>query len=430
MRIFIGLNNIAGYYGPLAEGLRSLGHQVSSVFLYQSIFQYADGSSSSYIAKLFTICGNQRMRYQRKQFLQKAFWKISQEILRVPLCVWAICRHDAFILSFGGSIIPGDLALMRLLGKRVVMVYHGSDNRPPFVDGFQIQRFSKNVSNAWKNIIRRYAIKTQKIEQKVSHVVCLPASGSFLSMPAYSFLSLGIPSKPVEYVQYPCEDIAVVKILHSPSNPEAKGTPLIRRIIHELKEEGLNFEFVEITGVPNATVLEEILKCHFVIDQAYSDTPLAGFAAEAASLGRVAVVGSFNCVESNTMHRNGAHPPSVFVHPQLMKDRIRQLVLNPRLAKQLGQNMHDFIRDHWEYRLVAQRYESILMGSGCKSWMFDPSAISSPGCAGGDEVCFAELISDLVSTFGDGVLMADHNVVWKNNLLKLANESRLPERII
>ena len=54
--------------------------------------------------------------------------------------------------------------------------------------------------------------------------------------------------------------------------------------------EGLPLEYVEIVGQPNDIVLAEIARSAFVIDQLYSDTPMAGFAAEAARLGKPAIV--------------------------------------------------------------------------------------------------------------------------------------------
>jgi len=45
--------------------------------------------------------------------------------------------------------------------------------------------------------------------------------------------------------------------------------------------------------MPNHAVLEELGKCDFVIDQAFADYGMAGFATEAAWFGKTAVVGGY-----------------------------------------------------------------------------------------------------------------------------------------
>lgn len=59
--------------------------------------------------------------------------------------------------------------------------------------------------------------------------------------------------------------------MHSPSDPGAKGTPLIREAVEKLKASGVDVTFVELVGVPNSKVIEEIKKADLVIDQMYAD---------------------------------------------------------------------------------------------------------------------------------------------------------------
>ena len=73
------------------------------------------------------------------------------------------------------------------------------------------------------------------------------------------------------------------RILHAPSNPNFKGTEEIRDTIKCLKNENIDFEYIEITNASNEKVLAELNACDLVIDQLYSDTPMATLAAEAAS---------------------------------------------------------------------------------------------------------------------------------------------------
>lgn len=65
----------------------------------------------------------------------------------------------------------------------------------------------------------------------------------------------------------------LIKIVHAPSNPIIKGTPLVRGAIKKLKLEGYNFEYIELIGVSHATVLKELRMAQIVLNEFYSFVP-------------------------------------------------------------------------------------------------------------------------------------------------------------
>jgi len=62
-------------------------------------------------------------------------------------------------------------------------------------------------------------------------------------------------------------------ILHAPSSPLAKGTPLVRAAIKQLQEQGLSFRYVELMDAPNEVVLRELGKAHIVLNEFYAFLP-------------------------------------------------------------------------------------------------------------------------------------------------------------
>lgn len=88
MRILIGLSNIAGYYGPLNQGLTELGTRCPPQTGTRNLFVDGESVSVAPIARLFTWLGNRRMKRDRSQFFQKLFWRSCQEVLRLPLLLW------------------------------------------------------------------------------------------------------------------------------------------------------------------------------------------------------------------------------------------------------------------------------------------------------------------------------------------------------
>lgn len=62
-------------------------------------------------------------------------------------------------------------------------------------------------------------------------------------------------------------------VLHAPSSPIIKGTPIVRAAIKQLQEEGYDFEYVELIGVPNTQVMSELAKAHIVLNEFYAFVP-------------------------------------------------------------------------------------------------------------------------------------------------------------
>jgi hypothetical protein len=73
-------------------------------------------------------------------------------------------------------------------------------------------------------------------------------------------------------------------VLRNP-HPVLKGTASIRAMVERLSARGLAVELVTIEGRPNAEVMRAMRDSDLVVDQLYSDTPMA-VRDRGASLGR------------------------------------------------------------------------------------------------------------------------------------------------
>lgn len=68
-------------------------------------------------------------------------------------------------------------------------------------------------------------------------------------------------------------DFFRIKILHAPSNPINKGTPLVRAAIKKLELQKYDFEYIELHNVSNQKVLDLLRTSHIVLNQFYSSAP-------------------------------------------------------------------------------------------------------------------------------------------------------------
>ena len=155
-RIFIGLNEVAGLYTSLQQGLEELGittmrideggnprgyRPARSTDMDGRIRPFHDGwarVAAGLERASHAVSGRRRKARGGGRFL----WAVAaagvlamKTTYRVALLVNVIFAYDVVMLTGGSSFFRGrELPLLRRLGKRVVVVFAGSDHRPAFLN--------------------------------------------------------------------------------------------------------------------------------------------------------------------------------------------------------------------------------------------------------------------------------------------------------
>ncbi len=152
-------------------------------------------------------------------------------------------------------------------------------------------------------------------------------------------------------------------------------------------------------------MLDEIRKCDFVIDQLYSDSPLAGFAAEATSHGKVPVVGGYGWEElAKTLHPEDI-PPAIICHPDQLLETIELLCVDPSQYMKRSQKLQEFlIHGEWSGKRFAEKLGCVLSGDIPASWMVAPETISYKHGVGLSEEQAKEIINRLIAYGGISAL--------------------------
>jgi hypothetical protein len=221
--------------------------------------------------------------------------------------------------------------------------------------------------------------RVRLLDRYADHIVENPASAQFHERPCINGLALGLPMRLHEppAAKHAATAEGPIRILHSPSHPEAKGTPHIVAAVERLKARGHRIELVLITGRPNREVLQELAQCEFVVDQLYSDSPMAGFAAEAATFAKPAIVAGYAGDVIRRYLPAEALPPTLYCTPDEVESAIERFVTNPDVRKEFGRRAQSFVRNRWAARAVAERYLRLLDRDGPPSeWCFDPAGIT------------------------------------------------------
>lgn len=434
MRIFVGSTEIAGIGEGLSHGFADLGHECDVVTALPHPFAYGVAQPKPWFAVIWLRLHDMVQRAGPKTSVRGFSWRVARASWSWVVLLASLYRYDAFIFLYGSTITNTEfeLWLLRRLKKRIIFTYVGSDARPAYMDG----ALSISVNASTKQIYQ--IVKRQKKliamhERYANEIVSAHIISHFNSRPLVNWFAMGIP-RVVGTVKAPANPggrSSRVRVLHSPSNPIVKGTEIIEQAVDRLKSKGLDIELVMLKATPNNVVLAEIMKSDFVIDQVYSDQPLATFATEAAHFGKPAVVsGYFSEVIKDYLNPE-LIAPSEYVPPEALEAAIEKLSTDKAYRIELGARAKLYVEYRWSSRAVAQRYLMLIEGNVPADWYFDPFDTLYIGGCGLSKETTAIQIQTLVEAYGASALQVDDKPRLKEALLDMARtlgkaETRAP----
>jgi len=387
-KIFIGPCEIAGYYANLAKGFREIGIDCDYITYSSHPFDYGGETCDPIVLRWMRLFKRGSIKFSNVFFV-RVFFTLLSEASQVAWLVLATFKYDYFIFGFGQSLLRNnwDLKILRFFGKTVITnLGHGSDARPPYIDGsYQSPDGSSQYSMIELCKISDIQFKKVKFLEENSDVILgAPFSTSqFMKGRYINFFSIGVPvagggqeDRLEESASLDDGVNHVVRILHSPSHPAVKGTKQIKKAIQNLVDKGYKIELVLLHGRPHAEVIEEIRKCDFVVDQLYSDTPMAGFATEAAWFGKPAVVGGYAFDYLKTLVPSGSWPPSKLCFPVDIEEAIEDLIVDRVERVRLGREAQQFVREKWNVSEVAKRFLHLIDNDVPDEWWLNPVSIT------------------------------------------------------
>jgi hypothetical protein len=397
-RVFIGLTEVAGVFTSLQQGFEELGVHTMRIDAGGNPRRYRPGGGASGIdggtrsigalwAQLAPSIEVAWAAVGRRRRLgpapARAFWVVLQAAVlaarsayRVVLLMQVIAAYDVVIVTGRTSFFRGhELRLLRRLGKRVVVVFTGSDHRPPYLNGGLFRTMSTAELLAEADRIRDFLALA---ERHATAIVALSSSAQFHRRPFIHLLAVGIPFAPPLEIRPTARAVfngSGVRILHCPTDPISKGTPEVRAMMERLRVDGLSVDYQELIGRPHAEVLAALAECDFAIDELHSDTPLGRFATEAAWYGKPAVTGGEYAREIAMDLPPTLVPPSVFVASDDVEATVRRFIVDNDYRLQQGATVQAFIREEWRPSAVANRFLRIVQGDIPAQWMYDPARL-------------------------------------------------------
>jgi hypothetical protein len=247
------------------------------------------------------------------------------------------------------------------------------------------------------------------LERLATACVNSPGTAHFHERPFINWFAMGCarsvaavaPSAPPADTSPPDRPL---RIVHSPSVPRVKGSALIEAAVQRLRERGFAMEFIVLKGLANQQVLATLRDCDLVVDQLYSDTPMAGLATEAAQLGKPALVAGYFARGMPQALGGMPVPPTCFVAPEDFERSLEHLLTDAAARAELAGAALRFVQSEWSCRQVAARLLRILRGDVPADWWFDPANVDYLAGCGLSEDAARERVRQLIDHAGSGAL--------------------------
>lgn len=425
IKIFIGPVEISGIYTSLAYALKNKGYKVLLFTKVPHRFHYSINIENRLGIK--TKLKNLIIRIININKFIFYIYLIFFDIFMLPFYLYIIARYDVFIFTFGKSLfyVNYDLIILKKLRKKIIMnIGHGSDSRPPYLDG----SFHEKSIDEIVKLTKKLKKTIERIEKYSDIIICHPYTAHFLKRKFVNWFAIGIPYVLTKFDQLlKIENTEIsrnfLRILHAPSNPVFKGTYEIREIINGLVKKGYKIEYVEKSNVSNLEILKEIAKCDLIIDQLYSDTPLPTLAGEAACLRKPAIVCGYEIEKLKELYiPNEMVPPSLNPRPEDLEKFIKYFYFNKHYIDEIGKKLNEYVRKNLDAYKVAEKYELIIKNEIPENWLIDPFSIDYIYGAGINKEKLKNILREIIKNYGIEALELSHRPDLEKKFLEFIED--------
>ncbi|MDB6058319.1 MAG: putative aminotransferase, class-II [Verrucomicrobiales bacterium] len=435
-RVFIGFSETAGYCAGLKKGFDEIGVESNCFMVTESVFQFDDPGKGRMLARMRAAIAF-RARVQEAAHNAGTFRKVTlsiakvfatfwQTVIAAMVFCWAAITFDVFIIQgrtsfvdlFRVPIVPKffDLALLKLLRKKIIYVFHGTDSRPAYVNGSQGTR--KLTVEQLAKYVRKQHRDLGRIEKFASVIIHYPLNAQLHRKQIISHEFVGrpvaVPSGTVEP-----EHGGEVIVGHAPSDPIGKGTALIEAVITNLQKKGHSVRLVRPDDRSHSAVKKMLAECDFVVDQVFYDVAISYVATEAAFLGKATVIGTNARDELIKVTPPEMLAPTVLCLPEEIEPTIERLIVDEKLRRTCGEKARRFVETHYGPLNVAENFLKIINGSVPANWFFDPNSIEYVFGYGYEKADVKKRVHELVQQFGTSALCLDDKPQMRDRFLNL-----------
>lgn len=405
-RVFLGTQEISGYYGGLEAGLLAIGVEARLVTTHPHPFGYTQARANPRPA---AWASRAVLLHRRSSGVVSVIAAAAYVAASILLLLWSLPKFDVFVFGWGISILPGnlDIPVLRLFRKQVISVLgHGSEARPPYMSTPPAELpLSPTELRALRDATAATARKVRRVERWSTRTVGLTTTAQFFRHPFVDFYRLGLPTTQRERDGIPRPPIdGELVVVHVPSNPAVKGTVFIRSCMERIMAANPHVRYVEISNRPHAEVIEALESATLVVDQLWSDIPMAVVGTEAASLGTATVISGYAWPEWHSRWSSEDLPPTILSTPDTLQPDIEGALADPESTRAVGAAARAFVATRWSPETVARNYLRLMVDDVPREWVVDPAGCRYGWGVGVGRDRVESMVAALVDAYGVGSL--------------------------
>jgi glycosyltransferase involved in cell wall biosynthesis len=340
-KIYHGPLNIGGIGGYISKYLRSKGYSSEFIVWYDFTMRYNHDhnlhiDSNNIVLKILKIFTN--------------FLKVS-------------AKYDIFHFYGGKTLLPYglDLPILKMIGKKTIMTYCGTESRlisyveskrNPYFYLLKIGHNHEKYDDRKVRMIKWHGFWCDKIiaiRDSYKNAIFVVNKNKVLDQPWIHNLGFNTDNltKNIKTNKIPI-------IIHSPSNPEIKGTKYIEKAINNMREKGLKFEYKRLEKIPNDIAQNIYKKSDIIIDQLLIGS-FGTLAIEGMGYGKPVV-----CYIMDDIKDNYCPDCPIFnANINNIEERLTTLVKDSNLRIELGKKGVEFVKKYLDNATILKAMEKI-----------------------------------------------------------------------
>ena len=290
---------------------------------------------------------------------------------RYLIFLWLLPRFDVFNYFFDGGFLSGtplrliEVQLLHLAGKKVIVMPYGADVM--VLARIRSLVFRQNILAQYPGIVLQQKQIVRQINYFSKRADFIIGAGHCLDgMPRWDLLTTNY--YPIDTESWAPGDYqsdangrnGEVTIFHSPNHRWLKGTELLERACRELEQEGHKIRLVLAEKVPNAEVRRLLAQSDILAEQ--FGMPWYGLnAMEGMSLAKPVMsdLSDTRYTEPFLRYTGLDECPIINTPFNQIKDKLRMLIENPQLRRELGEAGRRYVLKYHSYQAVGRMWEAI-----------------------------------------------------------------------
>lgn len=244
-----------------------------------------------------------------------------------------------------------EFQLIKKYKKKLVIIFLGTDIRSPLLSSRVAK--NKNIESVSDYLYILYPnMNTKSYEDTIKKRASVAESfcDNIFTAKVDNISYFNNPTKPFFYLlennflernENKFKAAYIPTILHCPSSPTLKGTPLVRASIIRLRREGVKFVYKELIGVPNSQVHKELKHAHIVINEFYAHVP-GVFGVEAMAKFCALVTSADEFIETDLP--KGSNEAWMVTKSYEVYENLNNLISDRKLQHALACNGYNWVR--------------------------------------------------------------------------------------